>query len=93
MTSEEISLMGLFERYLSIWLGLCILAGVGLGVALPNLFQTIAEIEYANVNLVVALFIWIMTCPMMVNVDFASVKDIGKKTKGSMHNARCKLAY
>ena len=82
MTSEEISLMGLFERYLSIWVGLCILAGVGLGVALPNLFQTIAEIEYANVNLVVAVFIWIMVCPMMVNVDFASVKNIGKKPKG-----------
>ena len=72
--------------------GLCILAGVGLGVALPNLFQTIAEIEYANVNLVVTVFIWIMICPMMINVVFASVKDIGKK-KGSMHNARCELAY
>ncbi|MBC8286860.1 MAG: ACR3 family arsenite efflux transporter, partial [Nitrospinae bacterium] len=74
--------MGLFERYLSIWVGLCILAGVGLGVALPNLFQTIAEIEYASVNLVVAVFIWIMIYPMMVNVDFASIKDIGKKPKG-----------
>jgi arsenite transporter len=78
MISEKISLMGLFERYLSIWVELCILAGVGLGVALSNLFQTIAEIEYANVNLVVAVFIWIMICPMMVNVVFASVKDIGK---------------
>ena len=68
------------------------MAGVGLGVALPNLFQTIAEIEYANVNLVVTVFIWIMICPMMINVVFASVKDIGKK-KGSMHNARCELAY
>lgn len=74
--------MGLFERYLTIWVGLCILAGVGLGVALPNLFQTIAEIEYASVNLVVAVFIWIMIYPMMVNVDFASIKDIGKKPKG-----------
>ena len=92
MTFEEISLMGLFERYLSIWVGLCILAGVGLGVALPNLFQIIVEIEYANVNLVVTVFIWIMICPMMINVVFASVKDIGKK-KGSMHNARCELAY
>jgi len=82
MTSEEISPMGLFERYLSIWVGLCILAGVGLGVALPNLFQTIAGIEYASVNLVVAVFIWIMIYPMMVNVDFASIKDIGKKPKG-----------
>ncbi len=82
MTSKDISPMGLFERYLSIWVGLCILAGVGLGVALPNQFQTIAEIEYASVNLVVAVFIWIMIYPMMVNVDFASIKDIGKKPKG-----------
>jgi arsenite transporter len=81
MTSEEISPMGLFERYLSIWVGLCILAGVGLGVALPNLFQAIAEIEYASVNLFVAVFIWIMIYPMMVNVDFASIKDIGKNQR------------
>lgn len=82
MTSEEISPMGLFERYLSIWVGLCILAGVGLGVALPDLFQTIAKLEYASVNLVVAVFIWVMIYPMMVNVDFASIKDVGKKPKG-----------
>ncbi len=82
MTSEEVSPMGLFERYLSVWVGLCILAGVGLGVALPSIFQAIAKIEYASVNLVVAVFIWIMIYPMMVNVDFASIKDVGKKPKG-----------
>ena len=82
MTIEEVSPMGLFERYLSVWVGLCILAGVGLGVALPSIFQAIAKIEYASVNLVVAVFIWIMIYPMMVNVDFASIKDVGKKPKG-----------
>lgn len=82
MTIEEVSPMGLFERYLSVWVGLCILAGVGLGVALPNIFLAIAKIEYASVNLVVAVFIWIMIYPMMVNVDFASIKDVGKKPKG-----------
>jgi arsenite transporter len=82
MTSEKISPMGLFERYLSVWVGLCILAGVGLGVALPNIFQAIAKIEYASVNLVVAVFIWIMIYPMMINVDFASIKDVKKKPKG-----------
>ncbi len=74
--------MGLFERYLSVWVGLCIGAGVGLGLLVPHVFQSIAALEYANVNLVVALFIWVMIYPMMVNVDFASLKDVGKKPKG-----------
>ena len=74
--------MGLFERYLSVWVGLCILAGVMLGAWIPASFQWIASLEYAQVNLVVAVFIWIMIYPMMVNVDFASLKDVGKKPKG-----------
>ncbi|MEM0955053.1 MAG: ACR3 family arsenite efflux transporter [Pseudomonadota bacterium] len=74
--------MGLFERYLSVWVALCIAAGVGLGAALPGVFQAIAAIEYASVNLVVAVFIWVMIYPMMVNVDFASLKDVGRKPKG-----------
>lgn len=74
--------MGIFEKYLSLWVALCIAAGVILGDALPNLFESIAVIEYASVNLVVAIFIWVMIYPMMVNVDFASLKDVGKKPKG-----------
>jgi ACR3 family arsenite transporter len=82
MTSETTSPMGLFERYLSLWVALCIAAGVVLGVILPDLFKMIAGIEYASVNLVVAVFIWVMIYPMMVNIDFASLKDVGKKPKG-----------
>ena len=82
MNTDTASPMGLFERYLSLWVALCIAAGVGLGVALPNLFEAIAGIEYSSVNLVVAVFIWVMIYPMMVNVDFASLKDVGKKPKG-----------
>ena len=78
----EQSPLGFFERYLSLWVGLCIAAGVGLGIAFPSVFQTVAELEYAQVNLVVAVFIWIMIYPMMVNVDFASIKDVGRKPKG-----------
>lgn len=78
----EQSPLGFFERYLSLWVGLCIAAGVGLGIAVPSVFQTVAELEYARVNLVVAVFIWIMIYPMMVNVDFASIKDVGRKPKG-----------
>jgi len=74
--------MGLFERFLSVWVGLCIVAGVLLGVWVPASFQWIASLEYAQVNLVVAVLIWIMIYPMMVNVDFASLKNVGKKPKG-----------
>ena len=74
--------MGMFERYLSVWVGLCIAAGVSLGLMVPGVFQSIANLEYASVNLVVAVFIWVMIYPMMVNIDFASLKDVGRKPKG-----------
>lgn len=74
--------MGLFERYLSIWVGLCIAGGVLLGLQFPDLFKAVARLSYANVNLVVAVFIWVMIYPMMVNVDFSSLSNVGKKRKG-----------
>ena len=74
--------MGLFERYLSLWVALCIAVGVVSGSVFPALFQAIAGLEYASVNLVVAVFIWVMIYPMMVNVDFVALKDVGKKPKG-----------
>ena len=74
--------MGLFERYLSLWVALCIAVGVVSGSVFPTLFQAIAGLEYASVNLVVAVFIWVMIYPMMVNVDFVALKDVGKKPKG-----------
>jgi ACR3 family arsenite transporter len=82
MTSRKPSPLGLFERYLSLWVALCIAAGVGLGLVLPELFNSIARLEYASVNLVVAVFIWVMIYPMMVNVDFSSLKEVGRKPKG-----------
>ncbi|WDT85261.1 ACR3 family arsenite efflux transporter [Alteromonas sp. 009811495] len=74
--------MGFFERYLSVWVGLCIIAGVALGYAFPTLFEYVAALEYAHVNLVVAVLIWLMIYPMMVQIDFGSLKDVGKKPKG-----------
>ncbi|WP_269585653.1 ACR3 family arsenite efflux transporter [Roseibium sp. Sym1] len=82
MSQDTSSPMGLFERYLSLWVALCIAAGVGLGAFVPDVFQVIASLEYASVNLVVAVLIWVMIYPMMVNVDFASLKDVGRKPKG-----------
>ena len=74
--------MGIFERYLSLWVGLCILAGLLLGNLAPELFQSIAAMEVAHVNLPVALFIWLMIYPMMVQVDFSSIRHVGDKPKG-----------
>jgi len=76
------SLMGTFERYLSLWVASCILAGVALGNAFPGAFQIIASLEYAHVNLAVAVLIWVMIYPMMVQIDFSSIKDVGKNPKG-----------
>ena len=74
--------MGLFERYLSIWVALCIAAGVVLGYIFPSAFTWFASLEVAHVNLPIALLIWIMIYPMMVQIDFSSIKDVGKKPKG-----------
>ena len=84
MNTESASPMGLFESYLSLWVGLCIIAGLGLGTLLPGIFQLFASLEVANVNLVVAIFIWVMIYPMMVNVDFSSLKDVGKKPMAAL---------
>lgn len=74
--------MGLFERYLSVWVGLAIVVGMILGNIAPEVFAAIAALEYAKVNLVIALLIWLMIFPMMVQIDFSSIKDVGKKPKG-----------
>ncbi len=74
--------MGRFERYLSLWVALCILIGIVLGAAVPGLFAGLAALEVARVNLVVAVLIWLMIYPMMVAVDFSSLRHIGDRPKG-----------
>ena len=74
--------MGVFERYLSVWVGLAIAAGVGLGLLAPGLFEVVAGLEWARVNLVVAVLIWLMIYPMMLKVEPSCLKDVGKKPKG-----------
>lgn len=74
--------MGLFERFLSAWVALGILAGVGLGLAAPGAFEAIAALEVAHVNLVVAVLVWLMIYPMMVQVDWGAVKDVRRKPRG-----------
>ena len=74
--------MGLFERFLSVWVALAIISGLVAGSLFPDLFAAVAVLEYAHVNLVIAVLIWLMIYPMMVQVDFSSIKDVGKKPKG-----------
>jgi ACR3 family arsenite transporter len=74
--------MSLFERYLTLWVALCIAAGLALGALLPAVFATLASLEYASVNLIVAVLIWAMVYPMMVAVDLSSLKSVGQRPKG-----------
>jgi arsenite transporter len=74
--------MSIFERYLSVWVFLCILAGIALANLVPGVFGLLAGLEYASVNLVVAVLIWAMVYPMMVAVDFSSLGRVGERPKG-----------
>lgn len=74
--------MSLFERYLSLWVALCIGAGLLLGALLPGTFAGLARLEYASVNLIVAALIWAMVYPMMVAVDLGSLQSVGQRPKG-----------
>jgi len=74
--------MGLFERYLSVWVGLGMAAGVGLGLWIPGVFQAIAALEFAHVNLVVALLIWVMIYPMMIQIDWTAIRQVGQRPQG-----------
>ncbi len=74
--------MSLFERYLTVWVALCMVVGVAIGVFLPMIPDTLEKLTYANVSIPIAILIWLMIYPMMLKVDFESVKDVGKNPKG-----------
>lgn len=74
--------IGFFERYLTLWVTLCILAGIAVGQWLPAVPATLGKLEYANVSVPVAILIWLMIYPMMLKVDFQSVKNVGRRPKG-----------
>ncbi len=74
--------MGLFERWLSLWVALSIIIGIALGQLFPSLFEFLARLEIAHVNLVVAVLIWAMVYPMMISVDFASISQVKRQPKG-----------
>jgi ACR3 family arsenite transporter len=76
------SSMSVFERYLTVWVFLCIVAGIALGQFLPNVFQAIGRMEIAQVNLPVGLLIWVMIIPMLLKVDFSALGEVRKHVKG-----------
>lgn len=74
--------MSTFERYLTVWVFLCILVGVSLGYALPGVFHAIAALEVAKVNLPVAVLIWLMIIPMLIKIDFAALGQVSRHWRG-----------
>ena len=74
--------IGFFERYLSVWVALCIAGGIVLGRFVPQVPETLGRWEYANVSIPIAVLIWLMIFPMMLKVDFKSVMNVGKRPKG-----------
>lgn len=83
MKNQEIKKgIGFFERYLSVWVALCIIIGIGIGQFIPAIPETLGKWEYANVSIPIAVLIWLMIFPMMLKVDFKSVRNVGKRPKG-----------
>jgi len=81
----DVKRLNLFERYLTVWVGLCMIAGVLLGKALPDITNIFREWEFAKgsqINVPIAVLIWLMIIPMMMKVDFASIKNVGRRPKG-----------
>ena len=74
--------MSVFERYLTVWVLLCIVVGIALGQFLPSVFQAVGRMEIAKVNLPVGLLIWVMVIPMLVKVDFSALGEVRKHARG-----------
>lgn len=74
--------MGFFERYLTLWVALCIIAGIALGHMMPGVFQTVGRLEIAQVNLPVAVLIWLMIIPMLLKVDFGALHQVAAHWRG-----------
>ena len=75
-------LIGVFERYLTVWVALCIVAGILVGQLFPAIFQAIGRMQYAQVNLPVGLLIWVMIVPMLVKVDFGALLEVRQHVRG-----------
>lgn len=79
---SKIQGISFFDRYLTLWVAICIVAGIALGKLLPIVPETLGKFEYANVSIPIAILIWVMIFPMMLKIDFASIVDAVKMPKG-----------
>ncbi|MFC3913882.1 ACR3 family arsenite efflux transporter [Pseudaeromonas sharmana] len=79
---QAVLAISFFERYLTVWVGLCILAGIALGQLAPSLFKAIGSLEVARVNLPVGLLIWVMIIPMLVKIDFGALHQVRQHLRG-----------
>lgn len=82
MSKQKNSGIGLFEKYLTLWVVICMVVGVLIGKFLPAVPDFLSQFEYAQVSIPIAILIWLMIYPMMMKVDFASIKNVGKNPKG-----------
>ena len=82
MKHEKLTGISFFERYLTLWVILCMALGVLIGRFLPGVPEFLARFEYANVSIPIAVLIWLMIYPMMMKVDFNKVKNVGRNPKG-----------
>lgn len=82
MSKQKLEGISFFERYLTIWVALCMVIGVLIGKFIPAIPAFLGKFEYANVSIPIAVLIWLMIYPMMMKVDFHSVKNVGKNPKG-----------
>lgn len=82
MSKEKLQGISFFEKYLTVWVALCMGLGILIGKYIPQIPAFLGKFEYANVSIPIAILIWLMIYPMMMKVDFKSVKDVGKNPKG-----------
>ena len=82
LTAPPANAIGFFERYLTVWVGFCILAGIGLGQLFPSAFRSVAAMEVAQVNLPVGVLIWVMIIPMLLKIDFAALGQVKAHARG-----------
>lgn len=82
MSKKETSGIGFFEKNLTVWVIICMVVGVLIGEFIPIIPEFLGKFEYANVSIPIAILIWLMIYPMMMKVDFKSIKDVGKNPKG-----------
>ena len=85
--------MGTFERFLTVWVLLCIVAGIGLGQLVPGAFHAIGAATVAQVNLPVAALIWLMIVPMLLKIDLGSLRQVGGHWRGILATPRILLLY